>query len=539
MEDNKDIGLPSFPLLDKELTEQANRKRTYFVRVVFILLLGTIAVTFLRELFSQSSQQGNALGGLMIFNAVMICQFFAVIIFLPGVMSGVITIEKERNSLELLFLTRMKAWEIIVQKYLSHVIPVMMFFFLGLPLLAVAYSFGGLDSREVYQIPILIILFIFQVGAFSLMFSAYCSTTMAAAVCSYIVTITEVILSYLYILYIPRVVLLGPKSPTDLIFTRTILFLVISTVVFLLLGVLFLKTRALTKRKSMFMLVLGSLDRFWQWTNKFFGGIELLKDNVSPTVGDNPFEWYERAKSPVGRLSYRIRLMLILYLPVLACLGKYISDGGSYYGGSYLELFRAIFLLYVIGVMITVAVCGASAISSERSNQTLDILLTTLISPREIVRQKMKRCRAYIMIFIIPVTIQAITISAADSGFAQYMVFLGIFFCVYLPLISWFSCWVGLFVKSQSRAILVSLISVASWLLLPVVLMFCFKLLSEPVPEGLLFFSPTLPFIGTFIDGEDILYHIGFVIWAHLLLGIYILLRYHCLESSWKYLRQR
>jgi len=113
------LGLP---LLGKELVEQAARKRTYVVRVVYAALLFFAAYFF----FYESLKVGRvsplaALGrGQQMFTALVVLQFIGIYLFMPAITCGVLTQEKVRASLQLLFLTRLGPWTILFEKLLGR-----------------------------------------------------------------------------------------------------------------------------------------------------------------------------------------------------------------------------------------------------------------------------------------------------------------------------------------------------------------------------------------------------------------------------------
>src|SRR4029079_325707 len=97
------------PLLAKELIEQAARKRTYVIRVAYACLLFLMALLLFHDTLRLSSGSPLAsLGhGRRVFEVVMGLQFAGVYLFMPAIACSVFTQEKERNSLMLLFLTRL------------------------------------------------------------------------------------------------------------------------------------------------------------------------------------------------------------------------------------------------------------------------------------------------------------------------------------------------------------------------------------------------------------------------------------------------
>src|SRR5579859_1728420 len=140
----QNLGLP---LLGKELIEQAARKRTYIVRVLYALLLFFVAYLYFYETLQSGATSPLAVlgSGRTMFMALVFMQFTGVYLFMPAITCGVITQEKEHDSLQLLFLTRLGPWTILFEKLLGRMVPMVSFLLLSLPLLAFAYSLGGIS----------------------------------------------------------------------------------------------------------------------------------------------------------------------------------------------------------------------------------------------------------------------------------------------------------------------------------------------------------------------------------------------------------
>src|SRR5438874_2340890 len=108
----------SLPLLEKELIEQAARKRTYLVRGGYACLLFFVAfLIFYEELRAGATSPLAVLGrGRDMFTALVFIQFAGVYLFMPAITCGVLTQEKERDSLQLLLITRLGPWTILFEK---------------------------------------------------------------------------------------------------------------------------------------------------------------------------------------------------------------------------------------------------------------------------------------------------------------------------------------------------------------------------------------------------------------------------------------
>ncbi|MEM7261349.1 MAG: hypothetical protein AAF488_05115 [Planctomycetota bacterium] len=111
-----------FPLLVKELQEQAVRRRLAVVRTI----LAVIAYLFFLAIYAErvSDRGSRAFGaGEELFIAVVVMQFFAVFFVLPAQLAGSITQEKEADSLQLLVVSKLTPGAILTQKLFSRGVP--------------------------------------------------------------------------------------------------------------------------------------------------------------------------------------------------------------------------------------------------------------------------------------------------------------------------------------------------------------------------------------------------------------------------------
>src|SRR5262245_6265575 len=177
------------PLLARELTEQAARKRTYVVRVLYACLLFAAAcLLFADALSAARSSPFAALGrGRKMFELLIGLQFAGVYLFMPAISCGVLTQEKERNSLMLLFLTRLGPWTIVFEKLASRMVPMLCFLLLSLPLLAFAYRLGGISAEALWGSVWMLFLTTVQTGSLAVCCSAWFRTTVGAFVWSYLI----------------------------------------------------------------------------------------------------------------------------------------------------------------------------------------------------------------------------------------------------------------------------------------------------------------------------------------------------------------
>ncbi len=504
------LGLP---LLAKELTEQAVRKRTYVVRVVYASLLFFAAYLLFYDTlrFAQASPMAALGRGRQMFEILVGLQFAGIYLFAPALTCGTITQEKERASLQLLFLTRLGPWTILFEKLLSRLIPIVGFVMLSLPLLAFAYSLGGISPQYLAGGVWLLLISALQVAALGLACSSYFRTTAAAFVATYLIGVAmffgpvatcEVagihggwmrndLIRYPFYgaaqFFDNRLTSPPPgatTSPVALLFTVVVLLLqsapiLFSTAVCLAAARFYLVRRAFAPPRNIILNFFGRLDRLFQrWNeNRWTKGIVLIGDKGS-LPDDQPIAWRETTKRSLGRARYLIRLFLVLEVPLLfLCLmlvSVALESNGDF-------ISHVIFFLWGIAVLM-VSVQSASLIAGEKSRQTLDVLCTTPLTSRDIIHQKIRGVWRLMAVVSIPLltlfcfqtwgksvnsTWDWRVRDGRTHGPAFYLISSVITAAIYLPMVAWLSLWIGLKAKSQGRAIIGALAAIVGWCVLP------------------------------------------------------------------------
>lgn len=515
------VGLP---LLGKELLEQAARRRTYVVRVAYAVLLFTAACLFFaEELRIASSSPMSALGrGRQMFEAIVGLQFAGIYLFMPALTCGVIAQEKEQQSFSLLLLTKLGPWTILIEKLFSRLVPMGCFLLLSLPLLAYAYTVGGLSLPYVLSAVWMLLLTMLQIGALALFCSAWYRTTVGAFVGSYLmgaaIMFGPMVLIALFDLLVidlshPRHVVFLALQQAQLVqqdeqlllpfFAPVHLFsagfgtpgaagylmiavasipILFSTAFFLVLARAVVVPRAFAPPGNLLRRMFRSLDGvFTRWNdNRLTRGISLVADRSGPPEV-RPIAWRETSRRSLGQARYLFRLLVAIELPLgfICALVAVMSLHEQAEAGSVV-----LYCVWILAALI-LSVQSASLIAGERAHQTLDVLCTTPIPGREILLQKISGAYRVMGVLLVPLA-TAIALSAighaetvrSQWGYRQWTskfdlsVYLGctvLSAAIYLPLIVWFSFYVGLRVRSQARAIIAAVGGLVAWCILPLV----------------------------------------------------------------------
>lgn len=521
----------ALPLLEKELIEQAARKRTYVVRVVYAALLFFIAFLFLYEtLAAGATSPLTILGsGRNIFLQLVGLQFAGVYFFMPAITCGVVTQEKERDSLQLLFLTRLGPWAILFEKLLGRMVPMFSFLLLALPLLGFAYSLGGISPRLLWTGVWMLVLATIQMGTLALMCSAFFRTTVGAFVASYVIAVIMFFGPYIawmivfllgYLLGLDfEAVMRGLNtnfSPAMFILAAVPFFglaqflanasipgglgfwslfghsaIVLTTSgVFLLLARKCLVSRAFLPPRNYLLDFLKGFDRQRETEDSVESADEIVIETDSDLLpADEPIAWRESTKRSLGRSRYLVRILLFVEVPlVLFCFLLLLTN---VLRPNYSEIPRifvslAVFMLWGLAVL-TVSVMSSSLIAAERSRQTLEVLCTTPLTGREIVLQKFRGVWRLILVLLVPFgtlflceawlrefATNRYRYSGYPSEFSApgYLASSFLSAAIYLPLVAWLSLLIGLKVRSQARAMIASMAAIAAWCVGPYI--FCF-----------------------------------------------------------------
>jgi hypothetical protein len=490
-------------------------------------------------------------------NVLYEIEWFGLCLFVPAIVSGALAAEKERNTLQLLFLTRLGPWTILLEKLLSRFVPVATFLLVSLPLLFIAYLMGGLTRSDLQFAAIGLAATAFQVGCIALFCSAFCATSASAFVMSYVLIALVLLFPFFAVLAIisfescyqlvagsnfaviawlndpqthatiERVVsatlginldwLFGQMSapgPVRPFHTTSFPLIVIASIglIFLILARLVIVRRASPQPKN-------RIRRFFQWLDRVFGRLNdryargiVLSRPGSDLPGDNPVAWREKRRGTLGRINYLVRMLLVIELPILLFTVMLVvnTPDVNFTGLSILGL-----LLWPIALLV-VFVRSAGLIAAEKARQTLDVLLTTPLPLSALAGAKMRGLWRVMFIVSVPILLHALFVGYlqtsttgrrtwhySHNGFGLgidanisthlYVVIVAVNLVILLGLAAQLAFLFGLRAKTQGRAVTAVLGVFIAWCFIPLIV----RVFAE-TGSATLYFSP----IGSLLVNE-------------------------------------
>jgi ABC-type transport system involved in multi-copper enzyme maturation permease subunit len=244
----------------------------------------------------------------------------------------------------------------------------------------------------------------------------------------------------------------------------------------------FIVRRAFAQPKNILLSVFRFVDRLFVKANDRFGGVVLSSGNTG-LPGSNPIQWRETTKKTLGTSRYLVRILVALEFPVAFICAISVANINRPTG----PLSVLLGFVWVIAVLL-ISVSSACLIATERSHQTLEVLMTTPLSNREILRQKFVGVRRLMLVLAVPfMTIYVFEAwlkfsipSLSRGGFEAYdshhmsviVYFISsiVTTALYFHMFAVISMLVGLKIRSQAKAIFASLGLIVGWCVLPFML---------------------------------------------------------------------
>jgi ABC-type transport system involved in multi-copper enzyme maturation permease subunit len=171
-----------------------------------------------------------------------------------------------------------------------------------------------------------------------------------------------------------------------------------------------------------------------------------------------------------------VRILLVLELPVFF-IGAALIRARGRQGGEGLTFM--VFALWIL-VALAISALAPNTVLSERTNQTLEALLTTPLTGREILLQKMRGLRRLLIVFMVPFFTLFVMKTLVRYGdyrrpgydaeqVAAYAICSVGMVLLYLPMLAWVGMWLGLRLRRRAVAVIAMLLLVVVWNVLPIV----------------------------------------------------------------------
>jgi ABC-2 type transport system permease protein len=168
------------PMIRKELRQRMRERRAWLLPSLYLLVLGAV-VTF--AYFATTSERGGqgiqgSTIGVVLFLTLAYAQLTVLLLLAPIFSAGSITIEKEQRTLAGLITSLLTATQIWWGKFASSLLFVLLLLVMSLPVLSMAFAFGGIGPWEIFTATLTTVIILGCMSAIGL----YCSSAFRRSV---------------------------------------------------------------------------------------------------------------------------------------------------------------------------------------------------------------------------------------------------------------------------------------------------------------------------------------------------------------------
>jgi ABC-2 type transport system permease protein len=189
------------PMIRKELRQLMRERRGWVLPSLYLVALGGVAIFVY---FQTLQMHVNAVRflegpdiGIPLFLALLYTQLTVLLLLVPIFSAGALTIEKEQRTIAGLLTSLLTDTQIWWGKFLSSLLFVLLLLVAGLPVLSLAFAFGGVGLWELFIVTTTTVVILGSMSAVSLYWSSVFRRSVAATAVSYASVIVLCVVSAL------------------------------------------------------------------------------------------------------------------------------------------------------------------------------------------------------------------------------------------------------------------------------------------------------------------------------------------------------
>ena len=197
----REFGASVVTIMVKELRSRMRGRRAFIVLTVYLAILALITYGVYVVVAPNArgitgagfggggfggQANASALIGQSIFTLLSIFQLILICFIAPAFTAGQISLEREKQTLDLLISTPMRPGAIIVGKLAAALAFVVLMIIAAVPITAIVLMYGGASVDDIVRQQLVLLATALALGAIGLFFSALLKRTQAATVLTYI-----------------------------------------------------------------------------------------------------------------------------------------------------------------------------------------------------------------------------------------------------------------------------------------------------------------------------------------------------------------
>jgi len=174
------------PVIDKEYRLRMRTAKSMWILLSYLVAMGLFAgvIFSIVGINSGTNAYDNYYSG-MAFIVLSFAQLGLIAFMSPGLTAGVISSEREKQTLNLLLTTQQSSTTIIVSKLLGSIGFMLLIVFASLPLYGIVFLYGGISPDQLLSVFGFFIYNMLLFGSFGILFSTIFKRTMISVIVTY------------------------------------------------------------------------------------------------------------------------------------------------------------------------------------------------------------------------------------------------------------------------------------------------------------------------------------------------------------------
>ncbi|TCZ73595.1 ABC transporter permease [Paenibacillus albiflavus] len=176
------------PMLDKEFRLRMRTPRYTFSLLFYILALSLVAMGYIymsNGLFQSGQNRFNPESSRIMFYILSIGQLILVAFMTPGLTAGVISGEREKQTLNILLTTQQSSASIILSKLVSSLSFMTLIVIATLPIYSIVFLYGGISPKQLLLVFLFYLFIMLLLGSLGVLFSTVFKRTVVAIIVTY------------------------------------------------------------------------------------------------------------------------------------------------------------------------------------------------------------------------------------------------------------------------------------------------------------------------------------------------------------------
>lgn len=176
------------PVLDKEFRLRMRSTRSMLSVLFYVLALSAVAMGYIYiflYLGQNNSQRFDPTTSRMMFYVLSFAQLVLIAFMAPALTAGVISSEREKQTLSMLLTTQQSSSTIVLSKLVSSLSFMALIVLATLPVYSIVFLYGGISPKQLVSVFLFYLFVMLLLGSLGVMFSTLFKRTIVAIIVTY------------------------------------------------------------------------------------------------------------------------------------------------------------------------------------------------------------------------------------------------------------------------------------------------------------------------------------------------------------------